>query len=671
MGKCPVEICIFYKLFYSFVRATCVAVVKVVQSGTVGARAHRLRASLVKGFEDWFWTQSIKLLFGRKKVGPGIGFNPKYFGMHESRLLFGNLSALIKCGPKLPIDFDINTPGVLISTITLQLLFFQSCRPWHIREKWMEVYESNQVLDTRKPRLFSEKSNGRVQQPVSREVSSRYKSPTPRRCPSPNTTRDVTSSVPVTKRAVSTGRRQPTPQKTSTPPSPSTPVQETCVYTELAARKTSGGNKMPESLWPSRMRSLSVAFQSNTFSMPVSKKEKPPPQPVYDRSLKPSLNVAHKQTVSSPTYRKATPERKRSPLKGKNTIDQLENSKPSDGLHRWPSRTSSNVLNKSIDICDESIKRFSTPNIRRMSLPDDTSKSSSLNKLSGVARGPSPSRTRAMVSAPSRGVSPNHMRPSSPSRQLCNSNPISVLSFTADIKKGKNVANRIEDAHHLRLLYNRQVQWRFVNASSEAVLNYQKVTAEKSLINAQGTMLQLQDSVASKRMQICQLKLQLKLYMALNQQIDYLNQWSTIEREHSFAVHGAIQDLQASTLRLPVTGYATADIQSVKSAVYSAMQVMHTMGSSLQSTLSRVRIYLILNFKLNEISKNLYIFVHESSFCFTPFPKLEESNWLVSELVTVAAQEKTLLDECEALMTSASSLQVIITFIALSLTLNE
>ncbi|PWA69566.1 hypothetical protein CTI12_AA296390 [Artemisia annua] len=488
----------------------------------------------------------------------------------------------------------------------------------------MEVYESNQVLDTRKPRLFSEKSNGRVQQPVSREVSSRYKSPTPRRCPSPNTTRDVTSSVPVTKRAVSTGRRQPTPQKTSTPPSPSTPVQETCVYTELAARKTSGGNKMPESLWPSRMRSLSVAFQSNTFSMPVSKKEKPPPQPVYDRSLKPSLNVAHKQTVSSPTYRKATPERKRSPLKGKNTIDQLENSKPSDGLHRWPSRTSSNVLNKSIDICDESIKRFSTPNIRRMSLPDDTSKSSSLNKLSGVARGPSPSRTRAMVSAPSRGVSPNHMRPSSPSRQLCNSNPISVLSFTADIKKGKNVANRIEDAHHLRLLYNRQVQWRFVNASSEAVLNYQKVTAEKSLINAQGTMLQLQDSVASKRMQICQLKLQLKLYMALNQQIDYLNQWSTIEREHSFAVHGAIQDLQASTLRLPVTGYATADIQSVKSAVYSAMQVMHTMGSSLQSTLSR----------------------------------LEESNWLVSELVTVAAQEKTLLDECEALMTSASSLQV-------------
>ncbi|KAI3771897.1 hypothetical protein L6452_03068 [Arctium lappa] len=524
----------------------------------------------------------------------------------------------------------------------------------------MDVCESNQALGTRR---LPEKNNGRIHQStLTREVSSRYKSPTPRRFPSPNTTRTATTSTPVPKRAVSAGRRPPaTPPS---PPTPSTPIHDTSVYTELAARKTNG-SKLPESLWPSRMRSLSVAFQSNTFSMPISKKEKPPPQALYDRTLKPSSNVAHKQPVTSPTYRKATPERKRSPLKGKNAVDQSENSKPLDGLHarlvdqhRWPSRTSSNVLSKSIDLSDKSIKNFITPNpgsLRRMSLPDDTSNpsqkstsntakllsslshnperisnlvSSSSSEKNGscglVSRGVSPSRTRTLTSAPSRGVSPNHMRSSSPSRQLSNSSTVSVLTFIADIKKGKKVANRIEDAHHLRLLYNRQVQWRFVNASAEAALNYQQVTAEKSLVDAQRTISKLQDSVAAKRINIDQLKLQLKLYLALNQQIAYLNQWSSIEREHSFAVHGATEDLQASTLRLPVTGCATANIQTVKSAVYSAIQVMQTIGSSIQSTLSR----------------------------------LEGTNWLVSELATVAAQERSLFDECEALMASASFLQV-------------
>ncbi|KVI11732.1 Protein of unknown function DUF566 [Cynara cardunculus var. scolymus] len=500
----------------------------------------------------------------------------------------------------------------------------------------MDVCESNQALETRRPPSFPEKNNGRIHQPLTREVSSRYKSPTPRRFPSPNTTRTATTSAPAPKRAVSAGRRPPaTPPS---PPSPSTPIHDTSVYTELAARKTNG-SKLPESLWPSRMRSLSVAFQSNTFSMPISKKEKPPPQALYDRTLKPSSNVAHKLPVASPTYRKATPERKRSPLKGKNAADQSENSKPLDGLHarlvdqhRWPSRIGSNVLSKSIDLSDTSIKKFITPNpgsLRRMSLPNDTNNPSQklkgdaarllsplphnpqrISKLSSseknglvtaapnnssglVSRGVSPSRTRALISAPSRGVSPNHMRSSSPSRQLSNSSTVSVLTFIADIKKGKKVANRIEDAHHLRLLYNRQVQWRFVNASAEAALSYQQVTAEKSLVNAQRTISKLHDSVTAKRIHIYQLKLQLKLYLALNQQITYLNQWSSMEREHNFALHGATEDLQASTLRLPVTGCAT----------------------------------------------------------------LEGTNWLVSELATVAAQERALFDEFEALMASASSLQ--------------
>ena len=95
-------------------------------------------------------------------------------------------------------------------------------------------------------------------------------------------------------------------------------------------------------------------------------------------------------------------------------------------------------------------------------------------------RGVSPSQSRPST-PPSRGVSPSRIRPTTSSSQSNSS--ISVLSFIADIKKGKKGAACIEDAHQLRLLYNRYLQWRFANARSEAVLYIQKATAEVWLTN--------------------------------------------------------------------------------------------------------------------------------------------------------------------------------------------
>ena len=40
-------------------------------------------------------------------------------------------------------------------------------------------------------------------------------------------------------------------------------------------------------------------------------------------------------------------------------------------------------------------------------------------------------------------------------------------------------------------------------------------------------------------------------------QMDYLNEWGLIEREHSSALCGANEDLKSSTLRVPVTRGAT------------------------------------------------------------------------------------------------------------------
>ncbi|KAL2227973.1 UNVERIFIED_CONTAM: AUGMIN subunit 8 [Sesamum indicum] len=572
----------------------------------------------------------------------------------------------------------------------------------------MDVCESEQPLQkqstvgtTRLPLVPAENKNGVTRQARTREVSSRYRSPTPsaitgpKRCPSPNATRiSSTSTISVPKRATSAERKRPSTP--SSPPSPSTPVQDTAAEILLASRKVVG-NRLPESLWPSTMRSLSVSFQSDTFSLPVTKREKPVSHTPSDRTLRPSSNVAHRQ-AESPASRKPTPERKRSPLKGKNSADQSENSKPVDSSHprlvdqhRWPSRASGKVstaLSRSIDLADKTSKTSSvscsgtgTPSLRRLSL-DGTSKpllkstsdllmrisrgengkamsngcslddgsprtqkpgsSSSSDRTQlvnaaaralslptpgsrppspSLSRGVSPSRAKA-VNPSSRGPSPARVRPSSPSRQPQSST--SVLSFIADIKKGKKAANHIEDVHQLRLLYNRHLQWRYANARTDAALQSQKGKAEKMLYSVWGAIGDLWDSIMEKRIDLQQLRLKLNLYSVLNKQLTCLDEWASIERDHVNSLTWAIQDLQASTIRIPITGGARGDIETVKAAICSAVDVMQAMGSSLYSILSR----------------------------------MEGMNRLVSELASIAAQERAMLDECESVLGSTAALQV-------------
>ncbi|KAI9117512.1 hypothetical protein K1719_011678 [Acacia pycnantha] len=578
----------------------------------------------------------------------------------------------------------------------------------------MDVCESepefprHRAVDTRKPPLVSAKKNNAVTH------RTRYSSPSPatsssssRRCSSPNLTRTTTtttqSSQLLHKRAQSAERRRPsTPLRPSTPspPSPSTPVHESSVNVQISSKRMTC-NRLLESLWPSRMRSLSVSFQSDTISIPVSKKEKPSVSN-SDRTLRPTSNVAHKQ-VEAPTIRKPSPERKRSPLKGKNASNHTENSKPVDSSHsrlidqhRWPSRIggkeSSNVVHSSVESADKAIRILpSSP--RKLSSSNETSKpfqkssrdisrlfmlpensklgskvkpvdddssllvvspqkfvsASSSDKIgllarpvrsqslptpglrprspsttlvlsSSSSRGLSPSRSRPLT-PPSKGASPSRLRPTNISSQSNSS--ISVLSFIADFKRGKKGAAHIEDAHQLRLLYNRYLQWRFANARAEAVLYIQNATVERTLYNVWNATLSVWDSVIRKKINLHQLNLELKLNSVLNDQMAYLNEWASLESDHVNALAGAIEDLKAGILRLPVTGGATADSEDLSVAICSAVNVMQAMGSTICSLLARV----------------------------------EGMNDLVSELAIVAAQEKAMLDECEELLSSAAAMQ--------------
>ncbi|RVW75117.1 AUGMIN subunit 8 [Vitis vinifera] len=132
----------------------------------------------------------------------------------------------------------------------------------------------------------------------------------------------------------------------------------------------------------------------------------------------------------------------------------------------------------------------------------------------------------------------------------------------------------------------------------------------------------------------------------------YLDDWALIERDHSNSLSGAIEDLEASTLRLPVTGGARADIETVKLAICSAVDVMQAMGSSICALLSRVRFMFFVLLLTSRLS------LKENKIKGGCGSKVEEMNCLVSELADVAAQERAKLDECEALLASTAAMQI-------------
>ncbi|KAF3339143.1 QWRF motif-containing protein 8 [Carex littledalei] len=202
----------------------------------------------------------------------------------------------------------------------------------------------------------------------------------------------------------------------------------------------------------------------------------------------------------------------------------------------------------------------------------------------------------------------------------------SALSATsAGARQGKQLRGKqIEDAHQLRLNYNKLLQWRFVNAREAEALSAQKEIAEGTLYGVWNNLSGLRDSIINKRMHLQQLIQEEKLQLVLNDQIAYLEQWALLENDHSASLSGSIDALKASTLRVPVTAGAKANLHDVKNAVSSAIDVMQSMGSSVCSLLDKV----------------------------------EGRGSLVSELGTVAAQEKAMLEEYRDHLSIITQLQI-------------
>lgn len=391
------------------------------------------------------------------------------------------------------------------------------------------------VRTTRPPLTPSEPENSLAPPPPPqprrskpRDVTSRYQSSSPspslsassnpRRCPSPIVSRTPAPSKmaptpsPAAKRSQSAERRRPVTPHSSASDS----------------RNWSGGGEVSsaQKMLCTSTRSLSVSFQGGSFSFQVSKAKPAPSSAMTCASARRGTPDRRRTAAATPIEQQRWPgrlsqppqqpscavrslsfdEERRSgncgsganvgrgvssyagevysPATGSESASEDSESVSSGGsLGRRGSRgfvVPARFREEPISVA--AVRAFATGS----NLMVPPKKLSMECSVVSVRRQASPARGayrpaspgRAMIPTPSRGISPSRARSLVPGVSGGNYSSPSILNFAADLRRGKVAENRIVDAHVLRLLYNRLMQWRFVNARADIALSAQKLNAE-------------------------------------------------------------------------------------------------------------------------------------------------------------------------------------------------
>ncbi|KQJ90285.1 QWRF motif-containing protein 4 [Brachypodium distachyon] len=550
-----------------------------------------------------------------------------------------------------------------------------------------DVQNASLVDETRRPPLVPSEKHNASAVSRGRDVASRYKTdkaatPT-RRCTSPSLGRtSVTNSTQLPIRAQSVDRRRPSTPSTpssrasipSTPTSRSvTPVRDTIKEVNKSSRCITN-ERSPHGLWPAK-RNLCPSFQLGSLATPGKEKDKITSSPSLDRT---------KGQVGVLTERKRSPLRRKKIGEQCENAQPSENPpKRATEQNRWPAMISargpanhmssaelsdkasrsvplSNAsrglsprkipasedtgkrLNQSLDDVARRLAIHASRRDELVSCSDVNSQTAERSKYVSrpsrtitlpvpvLHRSSSPSKILSTSSSASRAFqSPSRARPSTPCRSQSAGTIQSgvaspIVSYMVDPRKGKKNTSQIENIHQLRMLYNRSLQFLFVNARAEDILSFQKATVESIIYNVWRNTSNLRDAVNLRRIMLQRHQQELKLHDILQEQVAYLEQWPALEKENSDSLFRATEALKASTLRLPVTSGATADVISLKNAVSSAVDVMQGLGSSVCRMLSKV----------------------------------EDRTYLVSELSVIADQENAMLHECRELLAMAAKLEV-------------
>ncbi|KAH7278465.1 hypothetical protein KP509_38G042500 [Ceratopteris richardii] len=204
------------------------------------------------------------------------------------------------------------------------------------------------------------------------------------------------------------------------------------------------------------------------------------------------------------------------------------------------------------------------------------------------------------------------------------SNTPFLPNISFELYKNRQTTGQQDEAHDLRLLNNRWLQWRFINAQTEVAMEMQAVTAECSLHSCLLRTNDLRISVASKLIEINKIKQAKKLESLIAANAERLEQWETMRSAHLTALCGLINALQAAIMRVPLIGGPKIDIQATKAILFSAIDIMNGLDEVIRKFLQ----------------------------------KAEMVDAFLSELANTILMEKTCLFESRDLLAAAAALEM-------------
>lgn len=227
-------------------------------------------------------------------------------------------------------------------------------------------------------------------------------------------------------------------------------------------------------------RSLTVSFQGRSYSLQVSK-SKPSPTPGSVRRgtperRKPAVNYASSVAECADRSSKLAGSAGNVAKALNDTMMLVSLNSSNSDLHMDTEVSSERNSVLRSDLQNESFMGSDgvsvdvTPKISKK-----TGFESPLSSPKGALnsrRYPSPAHRAAWPPSPSKLATPAALTPA----RNASSMP-SILCFAADLRSGRIGENKVADAHELRLLYNRLLQWRFVNARADSSLRAQELDA--------------------------------------------------------------------------------------------------------------------------------------------------------------------------------------------------
>ncbi|XP_010490263.1 PREDICTED: QWRF motif-containing protein 3-like [Camelina sativa] len=177
----------------------------------------------------------------------------------------------------------------------------------------------------------------------------------------------------------------------------------------------------------------------------------------------------------------------------------------------------------------------------------------------------------------------------------------------------------------LKLMNNRLVQWRFVNARACAANNSVASQEKNQLLCAWDALTKLKHLFLQERIKLQKKNLEMKLNYVLLSQVKHLEAWEDMEREHISALSMTRESLHSVLSRLPLKEGAKMNIESAVTMFKTAETVTDAIISTLNS----------------------YAPTMEGGI--VP---------LASQLAEVAAQEKLMLEQCHDLMRMITELEM-------------